>query len=75
MFVIPLCLRCVLQLVLQRSWKIFEGLSVGCSSREKKFHLVNLETVTTLECWGGLETKDLKVFNKALLESGYEDSG
>lgn len=37
------------------------------SRGEKKFHLVNWKSITTLKCWGGLAIKDLRVFYKALL--------
>lgn len=37
------------------------------SEEARKYHLVNWKVVTSPKEWGGLEVKDLKVFNKAFL--------
>lgn len=41
-------------------WDVVDGT--------KKFHLVRWETLTSPKRWGGIEVKDLKVFNKAIMD-------
>ena len=43
----------------------------GGGNLEKKFHLVNWNTICSSKEGGGLGTRDLSLVNKALLASGF----